>query len=272
MTKTRKRISVMLMLSAVILLTVGTGCKGDDPTIREVTYNLKAKDVLGVSGTVTFTENGSSSTTVEVKLTGSAVVGSHPIELRRESAVENGTLVQSLNPVDVNGKSTTVITTMSFSQLKAYDGCIKILKSASESNLILVQGDIGGNEITTTNKNYTLQGKLVGISGNALFEKRVNGNTLVTITLIGGLATDLYPATINVGSAGTVGGGPVKLTLNNINGATGRSYTNIRKLDDGTLIQYTDWLAYTGYINIYQKSPVITDVICSGDIGKNVTK
>jgi hypothetical protein len=272
MTKTRKRISVIMMLTAVILLTVGTGCKGNDPASREATYSLKAKDVLGVSGTVTFIETGSSSTTIEVKLTGSAVVGSHPIELRRESAVENGTLVQLLNPVDVNGKSTTVLTTMSFSQLKAYDGCIKVLKSSSETNMILAQGDIGGNEITATNKSYALQGKLVGISGNALFEKRVNGNTLVTLTLIGGIATDSYPATINVGSSTTVGGGPVTLTLNNVEGATGKSYTNVRKLNDGTLILYTDWLVYTGYINIYQTAPVITNIICSGDIGKNVTK
>jgi len=259
-----------MLFTALILVTIGTGCKGNDPETRKVSYNLNAKDVLGVSGTVTFTETGSSSTTIDVKLTGSAVLGSHPVELRRESAVENGTLVQLLNPVDVNGKSSTVITTMSYSQLIAYDGCIKVFKSASESNLILAQGDIGGNEITTTKKSYTLQGKLVGISGNALFEKRVNGNTLVTITLVGGIATDSYPATINVGSSTTVGGGPVTLTLNDVDGATGKSYTNVRKLNNGTILTYSDWLIYTGYINVYQTAPVITNIICSGDIGTNV--
>lgn len=261
-----------MMLTAVILLTVGTGCKGNDPETREKVYSLKTTDVFGVMGTATFTESGSTSTTIVVKLTGSPVIGSHPVELRRESTVENGTLLKTLNPVDVNGTSTTTITNMSYSDLTSYDGCIKIRKSVTEPNLLMAQGDIGGNEITNTNKSYALQGKMV-VTGNALFEKRVNGNTLLTISVTGAIvAGDSYPATINIGSAGMVGGGPISKTLNSVVGATGKSYTNIRALDNNIPILYTDWLLYTGYINIYQTSAVIGNIICSGDIGKNVTK
>jgi len=258
-----------MMLTAVILLTVGTGCKGNDPKTREVSYSLNQKDELGVSGTVTFTETSNASTTIEIKVSGSAIVGSHPVKLFKESIVENGALSVELNPIDVNGTSTTIVPNMTYSQLSSYDGCIKVFKSESESSIILAQGDIGGNVITSTNKKYTLQGT-VGVSGTALFEKRVNGNTLVTIDLDNTITDKTYPATINVGSVTTAG--DVKITLNPVNGSTGKSLTNIRKKDDNSLIQYSDLLVFTGYISIYQSSINSGIVVCNGNIGTNVTK
>ena len=91
-----------------------------------------------------------------------------------------------LNPVDATGKSSTSVPTMTYTQLIAYDGFIKVVKSDAEPGVILAQGDIGGNVITTTHIIYTLDTiGTFGVSGTALFEKRVNGNTLVTITLAG---------------------------------------------------------------------------------------
>lgn len=256
------------MLTAVILLIVGGGCKKDAPAQNTI-YILKVKDILGVTGTVTFTETSSTTTTIDIVLA-NAPSGVHPAELCMNSAVEEGTVVIVLNPVDATGKSSTTVTSMTYNQMIAYDGFIKVLNSSTEPNVILAQGDIGGNVITTTNKTYTLNNiGTFGVSGTALFEQRVNGNTLVTITLAGTIAGDVYPATINLGSIASVGGGPVVKILNNVDGTIGKSYTNIRKLSSGIDITYNNWLVYDGYINIYQASINLGNIICQGNIGTN---
>ena len=272
MTNSRNRITLITMLTAIILLMVFGGCTKNDPVTppaRTVTYNLMVKDVLGVSGTATFTETSSTVTTINITLT-NAPSGIHPAELRMNSAIEGGTVVIALNPVDATGKSSTTTTTMTYTQLIAYDGFIQVHKSETEHNVILAQGDIGGNVITTTHKTYTLDTVgTYGVSGTALFEKRVNGTTLVTISLTGLIAGDVYPATINLGSVSSVGGGPVVTTLSNVDGTTGKSYSNIRKLDSGIDITYDNWLVYDGYINIYQTTVSLSNIICHGNIGSN---
>jgi len=265
--KTRKAIILLTMLTSVILLIAG-GCKKDTPA-RSTTYKLMVKDILGVTGTVTFTETTGTTTTIAIALS-NAPSGIHPANLCSNSAVEEGTVVESLNPVDATGKSSTVVTTMTYTELIAYNGFIKVLNSSTEPDVILAQGDIGGNVITTTNKTYTLNNiGVFGVSGTALFEKRVNGNTLVTITLMGTIAGEVYPATINLGSIASVGGGPVVKLLNNVDGTTGKSYTNIRKLESGFDITYDNWLVYDGYINIYQTPINLDNIICHGNIGSN---
>jgi len=261
------------MLTAVTLLMTSGGCKKDSSTSetppRTTTYVLKIKDVLGVTGTARFTETSSTVTTIDITLTG-APSGTHPAELCSNSAIEGGPVVATLNPVDETGKSSTAVNTMTYTQLIGYDGFIKVLKSSAEPNIILAQGDIGGNVITTTNITYTMDTiASFGVSGTALFEKRVNGNTLVTIALTGTIAGDVYPATINLGSITTVGGGPVVKALSNVDGTTGKSYTNIRYLDSDIAITYDNWLVYDGYINIYQTSVSLGNVICHGNIGRH---
>ena len=256
------------MFSVVIMLFTGSGCKKDDSSVKSSTsYNLKTKDVLGVTGKVTFIETSSTSTTIEIVLT-NAPSGTHPASLYMNSEVESGTAIIVLNPVDQTGKSSSLVTNMSYNQLIAYDGNVKVLKSGSETNVILAQGDIGGNVLTTINKTYTLDtiGAL-GVSGSALFEKRVNGNTLVTVSLTGIINGEVYPATINLGSITTLGGGPVVKTLTSVEGTKGKSFTNIRKLDSDINITYADWLVYVGYINIYQVAIIPGNIICHGNIG-----
>jgi len=249
MIKSRKVFILLTMLTSVILLIAG-GCEKDDSS-QNKTYNLMVKDVLGVSGTVTFTESGSNSTTIDIMLA-NAPSGTHPANLYMNSVVENGAVIVALNPVDATGKSSTVVKTMTYSQLIAYDGSIKVFK------------------ITTTNKTYMLTKiGVFNVSGTALLEKRENGNTLVTVSLTGIIPGESYPATINLGSITSVGGGPVVKLLNNVSGTTGKSYTNIQKLDGGTNITYENWLVYDGYLNVYQESILLSNVICNGNIGSN---
>lgn len=257
----------MLVLAGVLMYSVG--CKKDDTPGRETEYELMVQDVLGVTGKATFIETSESTTTIKIELFG-APVGSHPAELRMNSAVEGGLVVVTLNPVVDNGSSITEVTTMTYDQLIDYDGFIRVAKSSSEPNVIVAQGDIGGNVITTTNKSYALLAvEDYEVTGNALFEKRVNGNTLVTITLIGTIAGQTYPASINLSSTSTIGGGPVVVILNSVNGTTGISYTNIKQLDSGIQMTYDNWLVYDGHINIYQSSMSFVNIVCQGNIGSN---
>jgi hypothetical protein len=267
MTKTKMSINLLTIIASVILLVAG-GCKKDTPA-QNTTYRLMVKDILGITGTVTFTETGSNAATIDIALA-NAPSGIHPANLYGNSAVEGGPVVIMLNPVDATGKSSTAVTTMTYAELIAFNGFIKVLKSSNEPDVILAQGDIGGNMITSFNKKFALN--IIGafaVSGTALFEKRINGNTLITISITGTIADEVYPATINLGSIASVGGGPVVKLLNNVDGTIGKSYTNIQKLDSGIVITYDNWLVYDGYINIYQTSIALSNIICHGNIGSN---
>ena len=269
MNKTGKLNIVLTMVIAVIALMTMGGCDKNVESGRETSYDLQVKDVLGVTGTATFIETGNS-VTIDLVLYG-APSGIHPAALYMNSVAEGGDVVVTLNPVDDSGKSSTNVTSITYDQLIAYDGFIKVLKSALEPLVVLAQGDIGGNVITDTKVTYTLSPiGTYGVSGTALLEKRENGNTLVTINLTGTIAGDFYPATINLSSVATIGGGPVTKTLSNVDGTTGKSYTTIRKLDSGLNITYDNWSVYNGYINIYHTAPEFDNIISQGNIGSNV--
>ena len=254
MIKAKNLYAALSIVVAVLLLIPAGGCKKDEDPARKTSYNLKVQDVLGVTGTATFIETSAAVSTITIKLYG-APSGTHPAALYMNTVAEGGETVVELNPVDASGTSSTSVNSLTYNQLIAYDGFIRVLKSSSEPDVILAQGDIGGNVITDTNVIYTL-GTIgaFGVSGTALFEKRENGNSLVTLNLAGTIAGEFYPATINLSSVATIGGGPVTKTLSNVNGTTGKSYTTIRKLDGGLNITYDNWLVYNGYLNIYQTS------------------
>ncbi|HSO88277.1 MAG TPA: hypothetical protein VLQ91_17115 [Draconibacterium sp.] len=265
--KGKLNIVLTMVVALIALITIG-GCDKDDDNGSETSYDLKVQDVLGVTGKATFIETGNA-VTIDLVLYG-APSGVHPAELLMNTVAEGGAVVVTLNPVDETGKSTTKVTSMAYDQLIAYDGFIKVMKSISEPLVILAQGDIGGNVITDTNVTYELDTiQPFGVSGTALFEKRENGNSLVTLTLNGTIAGESYPATINLSSTSTIGGGPIVKTLSNVNGTTGKSYTTIRKLNNDLNITYANWLEYDGYINVYQTAVDFGNIISQGNIGSN---
>ena len=268
MNRKRKVSAVFTMLLLGVVLLFSGGCT-NDVNPKTTTYGLKAADVLGITGTVTFVQTSPTVTTVNITLTGAAA-GVHPAQLCMNTVVEGGNVIVILNPVNVNGTSSTAITTMTYAQLIAYNGFIKVLQSDQDNKIILAQGDIGGNVLTTASKSYPLT--TIGtyaVAGNALFEKRQNGNTLVTISLNGLIAGINYDATINLGSIASIGGGPVVETLNKVDGTTGKSFTNISELDSKLAITYDNWLVYDGYINVYQTKVGDGVVISHGNIGSN---
>ena len=270
MIKARKLYAALSIVIAVSFLIFGSGCKKDEDPARETSYDLKVQDVLGVTGSATFIETSSTQSTITIKLFG-APSGTYSAALYTNTVAEGGAVVVELNPVDASGVSTTSVNSLTYNQLIDYDGFIKVFESSSEPEVILAQGDIGGNVITDTNVTYTLETRGdFGVSGTALFEERENGNALVTLDLDGTIAGEFYPATINLSSVATIGGGPVTKTLNSVNGTTGKSFTTIRKLDDGLNTTYDNWLDYNGYINIYQTAVEFENIISQGNIGSNV--
>ena len=272
-----------IALATALLTIVVAGCKKDkdddveptpEPTpveILKTTYTLKVKDLIGVSGTVTFAEKstGSSESIVTISLQG-APVGVHPAHIHLNSAIETGAIAYGLTSVDAAGNSSTTLS-VSYAALINFDGYVNVHLDGVTLGTIIAQADIGGNFITSTNHTYILnQDSTSGISGVSTFEKRKNGNTLVTINLSAGgaLPPGLYPAHINLGSVATIGSPVNRKTLNPVDGVTRLSRTNIRTLNDGTVISYDNWMIYDGFITIYDAANV-TDVIALGNIGAN---
>jgi Cu/Zn superoxide dismutase len=269
-------------LSALIVLILGvgilanTGCKKDeeeDPETKQ--YTLKIKDQPGITGTVTFTETSSTVTTVTIKLNGGSA-NSHPAHIHSGAAIENGPVAISLNPVDSSGNSITEVTKLdngtpiSYDQLLVYDGYVNVHESIADVHIIIAQTDIGNNELTGTQKPYTLTEVTPGVSGSALFEQRKGGHTLITLSLNGTVTGGLHPAHIHIGSITTPG--EIKKTLSSIPGASGttaKSYTNVRALDDGTPITYDGLLNYTGYINVHKSDAEPNIILAHGNIGSN---
>lgn len=272
------RFAAYIALSAFIFV----GCSKDDsnneptpiPTPVEplkTTYTLKAKDILGVSGSVTIAEktSGGSESVVTIHLTG-APAGVHPAHIHMNSAIETGNIAYNLNSVSTGDSSSTTLS-VTYNTLINYDGYVNVHLDTANMGTIIAQADIGGNQVTSTNKIYTLaQDSSSGIAGSAKFEKRKNGTTLLTINLTSGatLPPGLYPAQINLGSVSTVGT-PVKTkTLNPVDGTSRISITNIRTLDNLTAITYANWLVYDGFLTIHDAADT-TNIIAKGNIGSN---
>jgi uncharacterized lipoprotein YbaY len=269
---------------AVMLTALFSSCKKKEDTVEPmpdpvvtptgamtISYPLNVKDQIGVTGTVTFAEksSGSSESVITIKLTG-ASVGTHPAHIHVNSAIESGSIAYPLNSVDSSGTSTTTLS-VPYATLVNYDGYVNVHASILDIGTIIAQGDIGGNVLTGDFKTYALaEDSASGISGSALFQKRKNGNTLVTIDLTSGglLPAGNYPAHINLGSVSTIGMPYNKKTLNAVNSATRKSMTNIKTLDDGTAIKFDNWTVYDGFITIHDANDN-DNVIAKGNIGAN---
>lgn len=275
----RKNMMSKFAAFAVILTMAITSCKKSEETVVPVpapdplvtTYTLKSKDLLGVTGTVSIAEKstGSSESVITITLTG-APVGTHPAHIHMNSAIETGAIAYSLNDVDVTGKSTTILPVI-YGALINFDGYVNVHLNAATLGTIIAQGDIGGNVLTGTNKTYSLsQDSASGVTGFTRFDKRKNGNTLITVDLNAGvvLPAGLYAAHINLGSVATIGIPENKKTLNPVDGATRISMTNVRTLNDGTIISYNNWMVYDGFMTIYNATDS-TNVISLGNIGSN---
>ncbi|NVK86161.1 MAG: CHRD domain-containing protein [Cytophagia bacterium] len=246
----------------------------NEMTGESYSYDLSTKDVVGVDGTVTFNERKDGSTLATIELNGTTA-GTLPGHIHDNAAVEGGGIAVTFTPVDgITGMSMTNIrmkddgTAITYDELLDFNGYVNIHASANDLATLAAQGDIGANELTGMTVSYDLnEVDQAGTSGMITFMERKDGTTLIKIELQNTLATDSHPGHIHENTAAQ--GGGILFTFNNVDGATGLSMTNMRALDDGTAISYSDVATFNGYVNIHKSVNDLATLVAQGNIGAN---
>lgn len=247
---------------------------------NEFTINVEDYDILpvggsGVEGDITFVERVSGEILAVLSLENTPSDGVHPAHVHLNSVATGGGIVISLNPVDGNsGMSATDFsalddgTAITFSELIDFNGHVKVHLSESDLATVVAAGDIGENELTGDMESYALNEVAVtGINGTAIFYERRNGTTLVEIMLENTPADGDHPAHIHANSA--VEGGGVVFPLNNVDGNTGMSMTDISMDGESNPVTYEELTLYDGHINVHLSVEEISTIVARGDIGGN---
>ncbi len=263
----------------VIICTLYVGCKKSDPAPQVTTvskqFNLISKSNPSISGTVTFAKRDDAATLITIQLKGTTAGGIHPAHIHANTAAEGGSIILDLTNVDgASGKSETVVKTLkdgalvTYEQLININGYVNVHFSSTDLATLIAQGDVGQNELTSTNKVYALKSvSNIAISGTATLTKRVSGKALVTIALTGTTPGVSSVAHIHANTVAETGAAVVDLT--SINGATGKSETSINNLNTGVAISYDELLNFNGYINVHESISNLSTLIAEGDIGRN---
>ncbi|WP_299665203.1 CHRD domain-containing protein [uncultured Polaribacter sp.] len=115
---------------------------------------------------------------------------------------------------------------------------------------------------------YDLGEKAVtGISGSATFIENTDASVTVVLDISGTPAGGEHPAHIHFNTA--VEGGDIALTLQPVNGDTGKSSITVNALNDGTSLTYDQLLNFDGYINVHLSATELGTIVAQGDIGQN---
>lgn len=239
------------------------------------TYDLKEKDVAGISGKVIFEQRRNGFTKATIELDGTPNGGMHPAHIHANSAAEGGSILVSFNPV--NGSSGTSVTgirqmdngdAMDYEDILTINGYVNVHLSSAELSTIVAQGDIGSNELTGESSSYDLNTKdVAGIQGEVMFEQRVDGTILATIDLTGTPNGGMHPAHIHENSAAE--GGPIIVSFNPVDGNSGRSITTLRMMDDGSALNYQMIENLDAYVNVHLSAEELGTIVAQGDIGVN---
>ncbi|MGB3182700.1 MAG: CHRD domain-containing protein [Cyclobacteriaceae bacterium] len=250
-----------------------TDIGGNAFTGNSTVYNLDERNSSGVSGTATFYERNNGNTQVVLDVQGTPADGDHPAHIHANSAAEGGAIVMSLTNVDGStGMSTTEISetddgnAISYSELINYDGYINVHLSSGDLTVV-AQGDVGSNALTGESIVYDFTAlNSSGVTGTATLSERKDGTALLELNMTGTPADGDHPAHIHANSAAE--GGPIVISLTNVEGSTGLSRTSIDSFNDGAPVTYADLLSYDGYINVHLSASDLT-VVSQTDIGSN---
>jgi len=248
---------------------------GNKLTGKMEEYPLSEMAVEGISGTATFKERKSGKTLVELKLNNTPADGVHPSHIHANSAAEGGGVMISLNNVDgTSGIGLTDVVMdnsenpLSYDDLITFDGHIMVHLSAEEISTIVAKGDIGTNMLTGEQMSYDLtELNASGVSGTITFEERKSGFSLATIMLTGTPTEGDHPAHIHANSLEA--GGGIIISLNNVNGNTGMSQSDIEKNDAEEAVTYDDLVNFDGHVKVHLSPDNLGSVVAGGDIGSN---
>jgi len=239
-------------------------------------YPLGSVTDPNISGEVIFKERNNGTALAELNLDGPVdgiVFESH---IHMNSAAEGGGIVFFFNDIDGSMTSSSVTqvealedgTPFGYEDVLSYDGYVNVhLKS--DLTVLYAQGDIGSNELTTNSITYDLNevsGSMV--SGTAVFTERLSGDALLEITLSGTQMGNSHPSHIHVGSVDNPGA--IAISLTPVNGATGRSVTNISMTDGGDTFGFDDVMMFEGYINVHLSADDLATIVAQGNIGSSL--
>jgi hypothetical protein len=236
-------------------------------------FELYSVSDPNISGEAIFYERMSGETLVMVQLEGAAMNSNHPAHIHMNTAISTGSIVIDLSNV-IGGMSKTNVgelndgTPITYAQLKNYNGYINIHNSEMDLGTLVAQGDIGLNALTGDSETYALAAVSdMEISGTVTFKKRRNGLGLAMISLDGTTMGMSHPAHIHMNTAAETGN--IMIQLNNVDGTTGISATDINAMMSGMLIGYDDLIELDGYINVHKSEMDLSTLIAQGDIGQN---
>jgi hypothetical protein len=244
-------------------------------TGNDENYLLSAVADPALSGEVLFQERKSGEALVTVTVENYSDNEDLPNHIHADNAVAGGPIVISLNPVDANsGIGMTHVsqqddgTAVTYTDLVEFDGHVNVHKSETELQTVLVRGDIGQNRLTGDEVEYELMTKTAdGVSGTAVFSKRQNNETLVTMMLENTLEDTDHPAHIHNNSAAE--GGGIAIDLTTVDGNSGISRTNITQFNDETPVTYDELIEYDGYINVHKSGGELQTILAQADVGQN---
>lgn len=226
-----------VLVSLVILSTLVAGCRRTDEPVaaitltgRQVEYAFN-DDAGATLATATLAERTDGSTLVTIRQTNSTASA---VSLNFGPATDNGAVAVALAPFEAMTQTSQTIartltngTAISYNDLLLFDGHLRLLNNTAP----LARADIGGNELTGQSRSFALNpADANNISGRITFSQRKNGYTLVQVALNNTRAGNAYPAHVHLGGS-TFCGGTIAVSLNAIDGGTGRSATSIRAYD-----------------------------------------
>ncbi|MCP9200133.1 CHRD domain-containing protein [Gramella sp. GC03-9] len=245
------------------------------------TYDLGSKDVDGIMGSVVFEERINGEALATIMLDNTPDGGMHPAHIHMNTAAEGGDIAFTFNMVNGStGMSMTNVASLDdgslfgYEEVLDYDGYVNVHLSADQLGVIVAQGDIGQNDLTGESATYDLGSvDIDGIMGTAMFEERVNGETLVTLSIQNTPVDGMHPAHIHMGSVAEAPG-DIAITLNSVMGETGMSLTNVSEFnaaegEEAEMVDFQTLTMYDGYINVHLSAEQLDVLVAQGNIGSN---
>ena len=105
------------------------------------------------------------------------------------------------------------------------------------------------------------------INGKAVFAERSDNYSYVIISLDGTSSSGSHPAHIHNGMA--PGPGDIAISLQNVDGTTGISMTEVIMDDAGANVSYGALTSFDGYLNVHLSDAELETLVAQGNIGNN---
>ena len=127
---------------------------------------------------------------------------------------------------------------------------------------------VDGPTATANTKSYNLASvSNPNISGTVTVTEFTDNSIQLDLNLQNTASSGTYPAHVHFNTAAE--GGDIAVSLDAVDGSTGKSSTNFTALDNGTTISYSEFLNFDGYVNVHLSPDDLGTLVAQGDIGQN---